>query len=238
MVLPEPKFTIDTKTLKLVTKFLEANSDELSIEIKDGININVMGISGFHGALIHIPKEELKELGGNMVLGIDTSQLNKLAQTFDDEEVELRREQAMIYLKSKNQEGFICLIDPTEREKFEGIKKKLPAQFTIDGGKFISLLKTVGTFGSYLIIEFDGEKKKFTVSSQKMTTGFKKDLEVKAGEGESGKATYQLDFVKDVLEGATGDIEVEIGNEMPLKFNFKLGKAFCQSFIAPRVGSD
>ena len=230
---PTCKIILDTKTLQLLSKFLEKNIDEVCFKIKDGLHANFQGLTGHHGALISIPKEKLKEAEGEDIIAIDTTQFSQLAQQFSGEFVEMTVNEAALYLKDEMQEGYIRLIQPDENKNFTGMRQ-LPTEFTLDAAKLTSFLKSAGNFGSYVIFDFDGSKKQLSISTKKTTAGFKRNLEIKQSKGESGTAMFQLDYVKDAIEGASGDLKIEIGNEMPIKLSFNLGNAICQSFIAPR----
>ena len=235
---PTCKIILNTKTLQLLSKFLEKNIDEVCFKIKNDIQISFQGLTGHHGALISIPQEKLKKIEGEDVVSVDTRQLSSIMQQFSGEFVEISVNEATLYLKDETQEGFLRLIEPDENKNFSGVSRTLPAEFTIDAVKLTSFLKAADNFGSYVAFNFDGKKKQLLISSQKSVMGFKRSLEVKESKGDAGKAAFQLDYIRDALEGASGNLKIEIGNEMPIKFIFNLGDADCQSFIAPRSEQD
>jgi len=236
----EFKMIIDRETLQGLSSFLTKSTNELNVKIQDGITVGYYGLEGFDGAYLHIPKEAIKELQGEVVLGLDTQGFDTIINTFTDEYLELTVEGgAMLHIKGETQQSHIRLIDPTDTEEFKMVKADLPAKFDIKANELLSALKTASrNFSPQAIIEFDGDGKNFTVSSEKMTLGFKKKISVEGGKGTAGKASYQTVFLLDMLTGANGNIFVEIGNEMPIKFSYKIGNLEIQSFVAPRCGGD
>jgi hypothetical protein len=232
---------IKKDTLQGLANFLRQTITELNISVTNkGISLGYWAFGGLGGAIIDIPREAIKELTGEAILGIDTTQFAKIIDTFDEEELELTvEEDTILHLKSETQESHIRLIlpDKDNQEAFAGLKKTiLSTKLIFDVEELFKIFRiTERCFGTNIWFEFDGDKKQLEVISEKTAIGFKKKINVKKGEGIKGRAWYQTAYLLDSLTGARGEIQMEIGESLPIRFTFTIGDTQIQSFVAPRT---
>lgn len=238
---PKFKMIIDRTTLSSLSKFLSKATNEVFLQTNpDGLSINFQVMGGLNAAIIHIPRKDIKELTGNLPMTIDTSQFEQAISLFDGEEVTLEVEgEARLYIYNAVQQNHLDLLFGENKEPFKGLKINLPAKFTIDASELLKMLNSFSKLDINLVrFNFNGNKKEFQIVGAKTTAGFKKMLVVKEGKGEGGVAIFQTSCLLEMLTGASGDIAVEIGNDLPIKFTFSLGKAAIQSFVSPRIERD
>ena len=237
---PTVKLTLDRETLSGLANFLNAATNEVIFVIgKNGIDINFQVMGGLNAATINIPRKAIKELAGEMRMSLDTGQLNTAVSAFDGKEIILAVEAgARLYLFDGKQENYIDLLGEESKAAFTGVRP-LPAKFTINADELLKAARGLDKMKvTVLRIAFDGSNKQFQIIGERTTSGFKRLLTVKDGKGEAGKAAFQTKFISDMLAGASGEIGVEIGNNMPIKFIFKLGNADIQSFISPWIDGE
>jgi len=236
---------IKKDTLQGLVNFLKQTSSEINLPIKQdiGIFLSYWAFGGLGGAIINIPREAIKELTSEVVLGIDAIQFAKIIDTFDEEELTLFvEEDTILHIKSETQDSHIRLILPDKENQtaFEGLKKTiLPTKLIFDVEELFKVFRiTERNFGTNVWFDFDGDKKQLEIISEKSNTGFKKRINVKKGEGIKGRAWFQTAYLLDSLTGARGEIQMEIGESLPVKFTFTVGDVQIQSFVAPRIEGD
>ena len=230
----EFKATLPTKTLLDLSEFVAASTYELEIKIIDGIKIQYTCISGFSGAEIILEKNRIKNLQGQATFIIDTIQFNALIKTFTDENITLELIDSRLYLSTETQECYLNLISSIDSADFIKIRP-LPTYLKINSKELHSFIKDATKFGKFILFRFNGDKKELSASTENPNLGFKKEFEVISSKGQDGTATFQLEFLKELLTNAEGELEIEIGNQQPIKFKFKIGDLQINSFVAPRV---
>lgn len=237
------KALVDRKTLQAMASLFSKATDELNLDITgEGISAKISGLSGFCGAIVSLPRKEIKELDGSAILGIDTKKFLEILSLFKEDEVELSLEdEVTLGFQTESQNASLRLIDVTEGPTLptpEKMKSQLETRFVVDGPALKQTVKDLDKFSDFGIIVFNAGEKTFALSITKPILSVNKNIPVIECSGGQGKGKFRLEFLKELLEGVDGDLELWISNDKPVFFSFKLGLADCKTFIAPRIEGD
>jgi proliferating cell nuclear antigen len=216
---------------------LVINDNGLELKATDPSQISMIDFSMPKSAFEKFETEETR-------LGLDLDYLNQIlsrAQTGDELELKLDDKKAFLEVtyKGKAERTFqVPLIDISSSE-VPTPKIEFDAELLINASFISNALKDVALISSHITLGCDSEKFFVKANSSKgnLNEESKQDketlpeLKVKT----ECRSMYPLDYLQDMLKGASGNISLYLKSNAPIKISYPIGEASITYFLAPRI---
>ncbi len=239
------------KDAAIFKKSIEAISvliDEAELVInKDGLELKATDPSQISMVDFSMPKKAFERfVCDETKLGLDLDYLNQVlsrAQTGDELTLELDEKKSFLKVKfnGKAERSFqVPLIDISSSE-VPSPKIEFDAELSINSTFLQNAFKDAALISSHITLGCDSEKFFVKANSSKgnLNEEAKQDKETlpELKVKNECKSMFPLDYLQDMLKGASGNISLFLKSSAPIKISYTIGEASITYFLAPRIES-
>ncbi len=214
---------------------------------KEGISLHALDPSQIAMVIFTMPNKAFTEYSveGTQVVGLNLDNFNKIlsrggkggkVSIFDEE-----NKVVVQFLAEKSKKSFkVPMIEVgagVEREP----KVEHDVNILMKAGAFKDAIRDIAMVSSHITFEVKGKKLRISASGDNAEADLEfedgdesiKSMEVKG----AAKATFPVQYFEDMVKGANGDVEVELGlkTNAPVKIKYALGNAGFTYYLAPRI---
>jgi len=239
---------IEARILNGVLKAVQAVSDDCVIDLSpDNISIRVVDASNAMAIDVEMSSGVFARYDvSEGKIAVDVTALSAKANTFAaDVDVRLVWDdfQHKINISGDGAKWGVRAIDPNTVRKPPGMPDMdLPLDVQIDAERFRRMVKRAGMVSEHVTIGFgaaEGETEEtFYVSSLGDTDSFREDVfggDITIETSTVLESLYSIDMLAMIAKSLEGDVQIRLGRDLPVIFDFDMGGVPITFLLAPRM---
>ncbi len=242
---------VSAETLRTTLDSVSVLVDECKIHLTEA-GLEIRAVDPANVGMVDLDLEaaafESYEADGG-IIGVDLSRLEDIAGMADAGQLiqlELDEETRKLHIHIDGLEYTLALIDPDSiRQEPDLPDLDLPARIVIEGRDIDRAVRAADMVSDHIALGVDQEAEHFYVDAEGDTDDVHLELEaVDLIQLELGDAhsLFSLDYLKDMDKAipANGEVEVELGEEFPVKLHFDIAEGLgnVTYMLAPRIQSE